>query len=78
MSKYRGTKYLVDNETGKSTLVDDDIEIVTNDLEEYMYNKQYFLLGKYDDKIIYTKTDYNRNVHRKYILKLVWMCVVFW
>lgn len=71
MSKYRGTKYLVDNETGKSTLVDDDIEIVTNDLEEYMYNKQYFLLGKYDDKIIYTKTDYNRNVHRKYILKLV-------
>lgn len=71
MSKYRGTKYLVDNETGKSTLVDDDIEIVTNDLEEYMYNKQYYLLGKYDDKIIYTKTDYNRNIHRKYILKLV-------
>ena len=71
MSKYKGTKYYVDNETGRSTLVDDDIEIVTNDLEEYMYNKQYFLLGKYDDNIVYTKTDYNKNIHRKYILKLV-------
>lgn len=71
MSTYRGNKYLIDNETGRSTLIDDDVEIETNDLEEYMYNKQYFLLGKYDDKIIYTKTDYNRNIHRKYILKLV-------
>lgn len=71
MSKYKGNKYLVDNETGRSTLVDDDIEIVTNDLEEYMYNKQYFLLGKYDDNIVYTKTDYNKNIHRKYILRLV-------
>ena len=71
MSKYKGTKYLIDNETGHSTLVDDDVEITTNDLEEYMYNKQYFLLGKYDDKIIYYKTDHNRNIHRKYILRLV-------
>lgn len=71
MSKYKGNKYLVDNETGRSTLVDDDVEIVTNDLEEYMYNKQYFLLGKYDDNIVYTKTDYNKNIHRKYILRLV-------
>lgn len=71
MSKYKGNKYLVDNETGRSTLVDDDIEIITNDLEEYMYNKQYYLLGKYDDNIVYTKTDYNKNIHRKYILKLV-------
>ena len=71
MSTYRGNKYLIDNETGCSTLIDDDVEIVTNDLEEYMYNKQYFLLGKYDDNIVYTKTDYNRNIHRKYILKLV-------
>jgi len=71
MSKYKGNKYLVDNETGRSTLVDDDIEIITNDLEEYMYNKQYFLLGKYDDNIVYTKTDYNKNIHRKYILRLV-------
>lgn len=71
MSKYRGTKYLVDNETGRSTLVDDDVEITTNDLEEYMYNKQYYLLGKYEDKIIYYKTDCNKNIHRKYILKLV-------
>ena len=71
MNKYKGTKYYVDNETGRSTLVDDDIEIITNDLEEYMYNKQYFLLGKYDDNIVYTKTDYNKNIHRKYILRLV-------
>lgn len=71
MSTYKGNKYYVDNETGKSVLVDDDVEIVTNDLEEYMYNKQYYLLGKYDDNIVYTKTDYNKNIHRKYILKLV-------
>jgi len=71
MSTYKGNKYYVDNETGRSTLVDDDVEIVTNDLEEYMYNKQYYLLGKYDDNIVYTKTDYNKNIHRKYILRLV-------
>lgn len=71
MSTYKGNKYYVDNETGKSTLIDDDVQIITNDLEEYMYNKQYYLLGKYDDNIVYTKTDYNKNIHRKYILKLV-------
>lgn len=71
MSTYKGNKYYVDNETGCSTLIDDDVEITTNDLEGYMYNKQYYLLGKYDDNIVYTKTDCNKNIHRKYILKLV-------
>ena len=71
MSKYRGTKYLVDNETGRSTLIDDDVQIVTNDLEGYMFDKGYYMLGHYDDNIVYTKTDYNKNIHRKYILKLV-------
>ena len=60
MKTYVGSKVLVDDLNGNRKLLEENLEIKTEDIDDYMNNLGFYFLGEYDNELIYIKQDFNR------------------